>query len=481
VLDLTALLITPDQSLVDRVEEVVRAVPHLHLEWAADSSEAAPQLQRDDVVLTLFHLPVANGLDEASRWLRTVTASRRPVATIILSDHYRPEQTLALLQLGAADCLTRDLDLRRLGYLADVLTARARHFLTLAAAPVPSAASTVERLGERDPFFYLPSSPMGQLLTQVRRVAPQNTTVLLTGETGSGKSRMARLIHELSPRRDRPFLVVHCGALSVNLIESELFGHVKGAFTGAERDRAGKLAEVGSGTLLLDDIDALTPETQAKLLRAVDERVFEPVGANKPQPVQARLIVSSNRNLQQEVAAGRFRADLYYRINVVAFHLLTLRERPELIRPLAQQLVTEFAARNGRDVRGITEGALQALERYDWPGNIRELRNVIERAVALCTGPNVQLDDMPATIYKPEREETPLTMPALGTLPDIPPLPAAPLTLAQSREEAEIAQILQALHKHGNNRVRAAGELGISRMTLYNKLRKYGLLDKAED
>jgi DNA-binding NtrC family response regulator len=260
-------------------------------------------------------------------------------------------------------------------------------------------------------------------------------------------------------------------------MESELFGHVKGAFTGADRDRAGKCAEVGRGTLLLDDIDALSLELQAKLLRVVEERVFEPVGSNRPQPLQARLIVASNRRLEQEEAAGRFRSDLHYRLNVVGFFLPPLRERRDLIRPLAERLLAEFAARNGRPVYSMTEEALDALEGYDWPGNIRELRNVIERAVALCPGAEVELADLTEAVQRSARPNGPVPAAgAVATGDQEGGAAATAATLAQTKETAEAARIAEALERHRNNRVRAAAELGISRMTLYKKLHRYGLM-----
>jgi two-component system, NtrC family, response regulator HydG len=327
-------------------------------------------------------------------------------------------------------------------------------------------------INEEDPFFDAFPSEMIVLREQIKRVVPQDTTLLLTGETGTGKTRLARLIHELSPRRTEPFVVVDCGAISPHLIESEIFGHVKGAFTGADRDRPGKLAAVGGGTLLLDEINSLPLLLQAKLLRAVDERVFEPVGSERSQPMRARLIAATNAPLDDEVAAGRFRADLYFRINVVGFYLPPLRDRRASIAPLAHKFLTELAARNRPDVGGMTPGVVQALEGYDWPGNIRELRNTIERAVALCPGPSIQLLDLSEAVrLAPADEEVDEFREPVGTVP--PNLSS--LTLAQSKEAAEIVRIKEALTKHSNNRLRAARELGISRMGLYKKLHRYAL------
>jgi DNA-binding NtrC family response regulator len=324
---------------------------------------------------------------------------------------------------------------------------------------------------EEDPFFDAFPPEMIALREQVRRVVPQDTTLLLTGETGTGKTRLARLIHELSPRRAEPFLVVDCGAVSPSLIESEMFGHVKGAFTGADRDRAGKFAAAGRGTLLLDEINSLPLPLQAKLLRAVDDRVFEPVGSERNHPLRARLIAATNAPLDAEVAAGRFRADLYFRINVVGFYLPPLRDRRASIAALANRFLAELAARNRPDVRGLSPEVLRALAEYNWPGNIRELRNVIERAVALCPGPDVELFDLPETVRAASA-----TLPPAGAR-QAPPssLMSAASTLMEIRAEAEMTRIHEALRKHRNNRCRTAAELGISRMALYNKLHKYGL------
>jgi two-component system, NtrC family, response regulator HydG len=322
---------------------------------------------------------------------------------------------------------------------------------------------------------YFEGSPvLAQLREQVLRVAPQNTTILLTGGTGTGKTRLARLIHQMSPRRDEPFLVVDCGALAASLIESEMFGHARGAFTGADRERVGKFAAAGRGTLLLDEVNSLPLPLQSKLLRVIEDRVFEPVGSNKSQALQARIIAVSNAALEDEVQEGRFRADLYFRLNVVGFALPPLNERRSSIPHLSRRIFAEFAGRNRPDVEGLSPEALVILQEYDWPGNIRELRNVIERAVALCPGPRVDINDLPEMV----RERVAATNQALGLV--LPPKPRAcgTLTLAESNDAAEMMRIKDALVRHRNNRLRAADELGISRMGLYKKLHKYGMMKR---
>jgi two-component system, NtrC family, response regulator HydG len=446
----TVLLISRTPSVVEAVRGAVHGIHHLQFEPCAGLGHACRHVRRADVALVLAHLPAVGGDEGVTRLLWSVAATRRPCPTLVLADRHHEPQASALLRAGAADFLEVPADLPKLAHLADALTRR-----LAAPAPLPEAEDTEDGLAD--------------LMGQVRRVAAQDTTLLFTGETGTGKTRLARLAHELSPRRAEPFLVVDCGALSAGLVESELFGHAKGAFTGADRDRAGKLAAAAGGTLLLDEVNSLPLPLQAKLLRAADERVFEPVGCDRPQPVRARLVAASNAPLEQEVAAGRFRADLYYRLNVVGFYLPPLRERPRAVAPLAGRFLREFAARNRPDVAGLAAEALGALAGYRWPGNVRELRNVVERAVALCPGPLVGLRDLPEAV------RCPAAGPGLAVGPRA-AAPGAPVTLRQSKAEAEVRRISEALRKHGNNRLRAAAELGISRMGLYKKLHKHGLM-----
>jgi len=303
---------------------------------------------------------------------------------------------------------------------------------------------------------------------QVLRAAAQDVTILLTGETGTGKTVLARQIHDASPRRGLPFLVVDCGALSASLIESEIFGHVRGAFTGADKDRIGKFAAAGEGTLVLDEINSVPLALQAKLLRVIEDRVFERLGDNRSRRIEARMIVVSNVPLDQEVARERFRADLFHRLNVIEFRLKPLRERSAEVIPLALKFLADHQGAQARGIVGIARDAVEALESYPWPGNVRELRNVIERVVALGDGPSIRLADLPDAIRAYSAVGH-----ALAGLSYV-PLPAG--SVLDNGHDDETVRICEALRKHGNNRVRAARELRISRVTLYKKLRKYGLM-----
>lgn len=485
--DATVCLVSSDSSLVESAKEAVAQVHDARLRVLSSYAQLGQYL--DEVSLVLAPISSQTDADHVAGWLERVRAQCKPIPTLLICDREQSDLALPLLRLGAVDCFDRPLDLGRLAYLVDMLTMRAR----LAPRPV-EAPNTPQFLGQDKSFLSLPSSPSGDILKQVSRIAPLDTTIMLVGETGTGKSRMARLIHEISPRRDEPFLVVHSSGLSANVIESEMFGHIKGSFTGADRDRIGKFAEAGAGTILLDDIDALQLDLQAKLLRVVEDRVFEQVGSNRTVPMKARLIVASNRMLSEEAAAGRFRSDLYYRLSVVSFFLPPLRENIALVPPLALKFLEDFSERMRRPIRDIAPDAMRALQEHYWPGNIRELRNVIERAVALGLDDVVRLHDLPPDIAAPTRPlaaqmsaapafnaaltdpVTPSPTAASGAITS--PPSATPLhTLADAKQAAEAARIAQALARNHNNRLRAAAELGISRMTLYKKMHIYGLMD----
>jgi two-component system response regulator HydG len=474
--DATVLLATRDPSLQQAVAETVRSLPHLQFRTVAGLTEVPGCLRRGNVALLLPHLTVPGDTDAMVALLRKLALWRTPVATLAIGENRDPVQVLTLLRAGAADFLPRPLDLGRLAYLLDVLTLRLRHL-----PPAPAASQDVppdvpDEWRVDESFICDPEGTLGQLIEQVRRVAPQDMTILLGGETGTGKTRLARLIHDLSPRRAAPFVTVNCGSLSRTLMESELFGHVRGAFTGADRDRPGKFAQVGRGTILLDDIDALPLDLQAKLLRVVEDREFEPVGSNRTLAMEARLIAASNRDLQEEVNAGRFRADLYYRLHVMAFQLPPLREQLAILAALVARFISDFAEHHGRPVRGIAGDALLALQGHSWPGNVRELRNVIERAVVLCLGDCIEVSNLPDTfrfgLTKPKaiRVDRPAAL--------APVLVAG--TLLKTKEAVEALRITEALARNKNNRLKAAAELGISRMTLYNKMHRYGLIDVME-
>jgi len=375
------LLVGADQTVTHTVRDVVASIRRCRLEEIDGMDAALAHLGQSDVGLILAYLGDRREEQGVVRLLEGIAKSRSAVPTIVLSARGSVELAQRLLPLGAVDCMSKPIDVARLALLVDVLTVRARYQQRTQAADATEPTHENQSVLDR---YLLGTSAMAELAEQVRRVAPLETTILITGETGTGKTHLARVIHELSPRRARPFVAVPCGAIPSTLLESEMFGHVRGAFTHADQNRFGRLAQAENGTLLLDEIDCVPLEAQSKLLRSFEERVFEPVGSNQSHALRARLIVASNRPLEEEVAAGRFRADLYYRLNVVEFSVPPLRERPQMIRALAEKFLGDFCRRDGRPPCEFSDAALAALETYDWPGNVRDLRNVVERSVALC-------------------------------------------------------------------------------------------------
>ncbi|MBI2185851.1 MAG: sigma-54-dependent Fis family transcriptional regulator [Acidobacteria bacterium] len=303
--------------------------------------------------------------------------------------------------------------------------------------------------------LHVESPAMMRILDLARRVAQVDSTVLLTGESGVGKERVARFIHDQSARTAGPFIAVNCGAVPESLLESELFGHTRGAFTGATQDRVGLFEAANGGTLLLDEIGEVPPSVQVKLLRVLQEREIRRVGENRSRPVNVRVLAATNRDLVAEIRGARFRQDLYYRLRVVEITVPPLRERREDILPLARAFLAAAATRTGRTVTGLTPAAAHQLLRYGWPGNVRELENAVERAVVLAQGSRVDVDDLPQDIG--------LATPSPAGVGDIRPL-----------AEVERDYITSVVRAVGGNRAQAAAKLGIGTATLYRKLKEYG-------
>ncbi len=370
----------------------------------------------------------------------------RQVPVVMISGHANVEMAVRALRLGADDFLEKPLSLERV-----LLTARKaieRHDLLAEVASFRGKAQGEEELmGD--------SSAMTRLKEEIARVAPTDARALIVGENGTGKELVALALHRLSARADSPLIEVNCAAIPEELIESELFGHVRGSFTGATEDRRGKFEEADGATLFLDEVGDMSPKTQAKVLRALQEGRFTPVGGTRPVSSDARILSATNKDLPAEIRRGTFREDLYFRLAVVPLRVPALRERHEDIPRLAEHFLKTAARHFGMKPRRLTPGALQALQSYGWPGNVRELKNVVERLMILGPSEEIGAEDLPFPAV------------AAGV--------AADGTLKQAREEFERRYILAALRRHRGNVTRTAEALDVERSHLHRKLKGYGI------
>lgn len=410
-------------------------------------------------------MPVMDGL----ALLRRLAQEHPAVAVIILTGYGTIETAVEAVRLGAVDYLTKpvvDSELRL------ALERALRHHAL--AAENESLRTQIERRFGLDSIVGA-DHRMQRIYELIEAVAPTKTTVLMTGESGTGKSLIAHAIHHRSPRRDRPFVELSCGSIPETLLESELFGHVKGAFTGAHADKAGKFLAADGGTIFLDEINSASPGMQLKLLRVLQERRFEPVGSNGTVEIDVRVVLASNQPLEELVAAGRFRQDLYYRINVVKIELPPLRDRVADIPLLAEHFLRQHAGEVGKPIVGFDAGALEALRRYAYPGNVRELSNIIERAVVLSRTPTIRLEDLPSGLGFPGPAYAPGESPGAGGPPEPRPPSDDPLPLEAALREPERQILLASLRANNWNRQKAAAQLRINRTTLYKKMKLLGI------
>jgi DNA-binding NtrC family response regulator len=411
----------------------------------ADGAKAVMETDRIDLLLTDLRLGTDNGMDLLHWALRQ---SHAPVC-IMMTAYGGVEAAVEAMKAGAYDFVTKPVNIDRLALLAQ----RALHGSEIERENVRLREQIDKRYGLEN--FVGDSPAMARVLETVKQVAPSRATVLISGESGTGKELAAHAIHRLSPRHRGPFVAVHCAALAPQLLESELFGHEKGAFTGAGERRAGRFEQASGGTLFLDEIGEIDAATQVKILRVLGERTFERVGGNKPLAADVRLLAATNRDLARMVAEGKFREDLFFRLNVVQLHLPPLRDRREDIPLLAVHFLREAARENDKPFREMTGEAMKALVSHPWPGNVRELRAAVEHGVVMAAGPKITLRDLPAAV----RTAAASGAAARGPLP---------LDLA----ETELSLIRRALAECRGNRTLAAEKLGISRRTLHRKLRE---------
>jgi two-component system response regulator PilR (NtrC family) len=447
------LVVDDETSMQEFLEILLRREGH-DVVVCGSADEAIVALESDDfdLVLSDIQMPGMSGLE----LLDHVKDASPETLLVLITAYGTAESAVEAMKHGAYDYLTKPCSIDEIRMVVD----KALEKRNLSTENVRLRRQLNEQAGL--PTILGKSREMMEVFALVRQVAPTKTNLLITGESGTGKDMIARSVHSLSDRSDQPFVAVNCGAIPENLLESELFGHVKGSFTGASANKEGLFETADGGTLFLDEIGEMPIQLQVKVLRAIQNRTFKRVGGLQDIRVDVRIICATNRNLEEDVRAGRFREDLFYRLNVIEVRLPPLRDRAEDIPELIHHFTRGYAAELGKDVAGIEAETLAALEHYHYPGNVRELENIIERAVTLCQHDRIDLDCLPATVLS--RSQTGFS----GKIP------AEGIDLAQTLSGFESGLIREALERSGGVKKRAAKLLGVSFRSLRYRLEKLG-------
>ncbi len=452
------LVVDDDHGHRSMLETIISGWGYL-VETVDDGKKAVGMVEARpfDLILMDVRMATMDGIEALGK-IKNYNPS---IPVLIMTAYSSVESAVRALKAGAYDYLTKPLDFDKL----KISVERALEHTRLKTENL----ALKEKLGiEASLNIIGKSRPMKELMDMVSMVAPSDATVLITGESGTGKELIARAIHRNSRRKDRPLVTVNCAALTETLLESELFGHEKGAFTGADRRREGRFMQANGGTIFLDEIGEMSLAMQAKLLRVIQEKEIQRVGSDSTLRVDVRIVAATNRDLKDDVAEGKFRQDLFYRLSVVVLNLPPLRERPEDIPLLAQHFLDKYAKRHRKMVKGFTPSAMDMLVKHEWPGNVRELENAVERAVILLQGEYVTERELPISIPRQDIEYTD----SIGSDSSQPEREEP-----QSLEEVERRTILRALKASRGNKSAAARRLGITRRTLYKKLEKYNIRD----
>jgi DNA-binding NtrC family response regulator len=455
------LVVDDDEEASGHLQELLRANPQLEVDTCADGEEAIKELARHNysIVITDLLMPGFDGMD----LIREVQERRLPATVIVMTGHGSIDQAVRAIRQGAYDFLTKPIDIDNLR----LVIARALRERSLQ----DEISHLRAQLQTRYQFQNILSknAHMHAVFELIRNIADSNTTVLIEGETGTGKEQIARAVHQTSRARTGPLVALNCTAVPETLLESELFGHEKGSFTGAVAQRRGRFELANGGTLFLDEIGDVPMTMQAKLLRVLQERRFERVGGGQPIEVDVRVIAATNRPLQRLVAQGTFREDLYYRINVVKIELPPLRERPEDIPLLATHFAEKYA-RRGESPKQLSPRAMEVLLNYHWPGNVRELENAIERACVTSRGEFIEPEQLPPEVLRPVSTKLPFHIDLDRPLPEI------LQELTRNVEEQYIRKALQKAHGHVGN---CAKICHLSRRTVTAKIAEYGIKRQA--
>ncbi|RIK62957.1 MAG: sigma-54-dependent Fis family transcriptional regulator [Planctomycetota bacterium] len=460
------LLIDDDVSHAEMAGEVLsRAEFAVTLAHSGEAGIKEAREREFDVVLCDLRLPDTDGMEV----LKKLKALDPDLEVIIITGFGSVEKAVDALRSGAYSFLEKPLNRDQLRSTVTNAVERRK----LAGENRELQKIVHEKFGFEG--IVGSSPPMQQVFQRLRQVAPTDARVLITGENGTGKELVARALHFNSKRRNVPLVAINCGALAGGVLDSELFGHVKGAFTGALRDHEGKFEYADGGTLFLDEVGEMPQETQVKLLRVIETKEVTRIGANAPRKIDVRLISATNKNLEAEVKAGRFREDLYYRLKVIEMHLPALRERAGDIPMLAQSFLKEFAQQHGKDIAGFEPRAINALMAHDWPGNVRELRNVVEEMVVLSQGRLITAAELPPNLTRLAPATAAVTAPGQAAAFAAPAQAGMSSLVGLTMEQIEREVIRLTLAHNEGNRERTAKMLAIGERTLYRKIKEYGL------